>query len=58
MFFKKDGVSSRLIKEPINLRLFFYLTYYLDPNGRYEKKDTLLRFLDHAKKSKLLLRLQ
>jgi len=26
------------------------IPYYLDPNGRYEKKDTLLRFLDHAKK--------
>jgi len=24
--------------------------YYIDPNGRYESKDTLLRFLDHAKK--------
>ena len=26
------------------------IPYYIDPNGRYEKKDTLLRFLDHAKK--------
>ena len=26
------------------------ILYYLDPNGRYEKKDSLLRFLDHAKK--------
>ena len=26
------------------------IPYYFDPNGRYEKKDTLLRFLDHAKK--------
>jgi L-alanine-DL-glutamate epimerase-like enolase superfamily enzyme len=26
------------------------LPYYFDANGRYEKKDTLLRFLDHAKK--------
>lgn len=26
------------------------IPYYLDPNGRYEKKDSLLRFLDHAKK--------
>ncbi len=26
------------------------IPYYLDPNGRYETKDTLLRFLDHAKK--------
>ena len=26
------------------------IPYYLDPNGRYEEKDTLLRFLDHAKK--------
>ena len=26
------------------------IPYYLDPNGRYESKDTLLRFLDHAKK--------
>jgi L-alanine-DL-glutamate epimerase-like enolase superfamily enzyme len=24
------------------------LPYYLDANGRYEKKETLLRFLDHA----------
>lgn len=28
------------------------IPYYLDPNGRYEKKETLLRFLDHAKKIK------
>jgi L-alanine-DL-glutamate epimerase-like enolase superfamily enzyme len=26
------------------------LIYTLDPNGRYEKKETLLRYLDHAKK--------
>jgi len=26
------------------------LPYYLDANGRYEKKETLLRLLDHAKK--------
>src|SRR5690606_8823875 len=26
------------------------IPYYLDPNGRYEEKDTFLRFLDHAKK--------
>ena len=26
------------------------IPYYLDPNGRYEKKDSLLRFLDHARK--------
>lgn len=26
------------------------IPYYLDPNGRYEKKDSLLRLLDHAKK--------
>ncbi len=26
------------------------IPYYLDPNGRYEKKETLLRLLDHAKK--------
>ncbi len=26
------------------------ISYYLDPNGRYEKKDSLMRFLDHAKK--------
>jgi L-alanine-DL-glutamate epimerase-like enolase superfamily enzyme len=26
------------------------LPYYFDANGRYEEKDTLLRFLDHAKK--------
>jgi L-alanine-DL-glutamate epimerase-like enolase superfamily enzyme len=26
------------------------INYYLDPNGRYEKKNTLLRLLDHAKK--------
>ena len=26
------------------------IPYYIDPNGRYEKKETLLRFLDHAKK--------
>ena len=26
------------------------IPYYLDPNGRYEMKDSLLRFLDHAKK--------
>ena len=26
------------------------IPYYLDSNGRYEKKDFLLRFLDHAKK--------
>lgn len=26
------------------------IPYYFDPNGRYEKKETLLRFLDHAKK--------
>ena len=26
------------------------IPYYLDPNGRYEKKESLLRFLDHAKK--------
>ena len=26
------------------------IPYYFDANGRYEQKDTLLRFLDHAKK--------
>ncbi|TLV03174.1 mandelate racemase/muconate lactonizing enzyme family protein [Dyadobacter luticola] len=26
------------------------IPYYFDMNGRYEKKETLLRFLDHAKK--------
>jgi L-alanine-DL-glutamate epimerase-like enolase superfamily enzyme len=26
------------------------IPYYLDPNGRYEKKETLLRYLDHARK--------
>ncbi len=26
------------------------IPYYFDANGRYEHKDTLLRFLDHAKK--------
>jgi len=26
------------------------LPYYFDANGRYESKDTMLRFLDHAKK--------
>ena len=26
------------------------LPYYFDANGRYEEKDTMLRFLDHAKK--------
>jgi len=26
------------------------IPYYLDPNGRYEKKDSLSRLLDHAKK--------
>ena len=26
------------------------IPYYLDPNGRYEKKDSLLLLLDHAKK--------
>ncbi len=26
------------------------LPYYFDANGRYEKKETLLRFLDHARK--------
>ncbi|MRI00863.1 L-alanine-DL-glutamate epimerase [Kriegella sp. EG-1] len=26
------------------------IPYYVDPNGRYESKETLLRFLDHAKK--------
>ena len=26
------------------------LVYTLDPNARYEKKETLLRYLDHAKK--------
>jgi hypothetical protein len=26
------------------------IPYYLDPNGRYEQKESLLRFLDHAKK--------
>ncbi len=26
------------------------IPYYIDPNGRYESKDTLLHFLDHAKK--------
>jgi L-alanine-DL-glutamate epimerase-like enolase superfamily enzyme len=26
------------------------IPYYFDANGRYEKKETLLRFLDHAKK--------
>jgi L-alanine-DL-glutamate epimerase-like enolase superfamily enzyme len=26
------------------------IPYYIDPNGRYEKKETLMRFLDHAKK--------
>src|SRR5690606_39603620 len=25
------------------------IPYYLDPNGRYEEKDTYLRFLDPAK---------
>ncbi len=28
------------------------IPYYLDPNGRYEKKDSFLRLLDHAKKIK------
>jgi L-alanine-DL-glutamate epimerase-like enolase superfamily enzyme len=28
------------------------IPYYLDPNGRYEEKDSLLRLLDHAKKIK------
>ncbi|SEF58397.1 mandelate racemase/muconate lactonizing enzyme family protein [Parabacteroides chinchillae] len=26
------------------------ILYYLDANGRYEKKETLLRFIDHARK--------
>ncbi len=26
------------------------IPYYFDANGRYEKKETLLRFLDHARK--------
>ncbi|MCE7060596.1 enolase C-terminal domain-like protein [Dyadobacter sp. CY343] len=26
------------------------IPYYFDANGRYEKKETLLKFLDHAKK--------
>nr|PZN56350.1 MAG: L-alanine-DL-glutamate epimerase [Bacteroidota bacterium] len=26
------------------------IPYYLDPNGRYEQKDTFLRLLDHARK--------
>ncbi|TDB57364.1 mandelate racemase/muconate lactonizing enzyme family protein [Arundinibacter roseus] len=26
------------------------IPYYFDANGRYESKDTLMRFLDHAKK--------
>jgi L-alanine-DL-glutamate epimerase-like enolase superfamily enzyme len=26
------------------------IPYYFDANGRYEKKDTLMRFLDHARK--------
>jgi L-alanine-DL-glutamate epimerase-like enolase superfamily enzyme len=26
------------------------IPYYFDPNERYDEKDTLLRFLDHAKK--------
>jgi len=26
------------------------IPYYIDPNARYESKDTFLRFLDHAKK--------
>jgi len=26
------------------------IPYYIDPNGRYEKKETLLRFIDHLKK--------
>ncbi len=26
------------------------IPYYFDANGRYEKKETLMRFLDHAKK--------
>ena len=26
------------------------IPYYIDPNGRYESKETLLRFLDYAKK--------
>ena len=26
------------------------LPYYFDANGRYEKKETLLKLLDHAKK--------
>lgn len=30
------------------------LPYYFDANGRYEKKETLLRFLDHAAKLKAL----
>ncbi|GAB4036486.1 enolase C-terminal domain-like protein [Spirosoma gilvum] len=28
------------------------IPYYFDANGRYEKKETLLRFLDHAQKIK------
>jgi len=27
------------------------IPYFLDANGRYEKKDSFLRFLDHAKKT-------
>ncbi len=26
------------------------IPYYIDPNARYEKKETLLRFIDHIKK--------
>jgi len=26
------------------------IPYYIDPNGRYEKKETLLRFIDHVRK--------
>ena len=26
------------------------IPYYIDPNGRYEKKEMLLRFIDHVKK--------
>ena len=33
------------------------LAYYFDANGRYKKKETLLKLLDHAKKSVLLIKL-
>lgn len=52
---EKDKARLSAIHKAIGNRETQYtengkLPYYFDANGRYEKKETLLRLLDHAKK--------